>query len=80
MAGRTSPLGKANRYIALVNQEFTEGGNPQKLKDILKDWVGTAKVSLTMEQQAQVLYFIYTEVTPNDRIADYIIRHFGKEI
>lgn len=80
MSGRRSQDVKAQQYVRQVNQILNDGGNPQELKETLKNWVGMAKVPLEIDQHISVLYFLYTKIIPNDRFADYLARTFGKEI
>lgn len=79
MAGRRPQEIKISEYIGKINRELQGEANPQKLREICKDWVGMAKVPFSLDQQILTLYFIYTKVIPNERVTDYLAKTFGKE-
>lgn len=80
MPGRSHVDETVGRYIRNINKVLEEGGNPQKLREELKKWVGVVKAPLNVDQQLSILYYLYTEIVPNKRAVDYLMDTFGKEI
>lgn len=68
---------KALKYKNLVRLA-RQDENPQQELVILKEWVGTAKMTLTKEQQAEILFFIYTKISPDEELANFIMDTYGE--
>lgn len=68
---------RITKYLNLVRIARLDGNEATELQ-ALKEWLGVTKMVLNREQCAEVLYFIYTKVTPDIEFADWIIDTYGE--
>ena len=65
------------KYKNLVRLSRLDGNEADELKT-QKEWIGVAKQELNRTQAAEVLYFIYTKITPDEELANFIMDTYGE--
>ena len=76
---RSSSNERATKYKNLIRIAKMDGTEAEEVQT-LKEWVGIAKSRLKREQLAELLLFIYGNLTPDEEIYNWILDTYGKEI
>lgn len=76
---RSGPNERATKYKNLIRIARMDGTEAEEVQ-ALKEWVGIAKSRLKREQLAELLLFIYDNLTPDEQVCNWILETYGKEI
>ena len=69
---------RAIKYKNLIRLARLDGNEAEELQ-ALKEWIGVAKQEFSREQAAEVLFFIYRNVTKDQELEDFLMDTYGEE-